>query len=103
MVGDAKKTFDGDGDTDFFESFAEGTGVKSFEVFELAADDAPAARFGRKLSKGEERAVAAVEDEDTHANSWERDWLGEIAFRWHGLWRKRAEPAGAGAHASSIG
>ena len=57
MVGDAKKTFDRDGDADFFESFAEGTVVKSFQVFELTADDAPAARFGRKLSKGEERAV----------------------------------------------
>jgi hypothetical protein len=29
MVGDAKKTFDRDGDADFFESFAEGTVVKS--------------------------------------------------------------------------
>lgn len=103
VVGDAKKAFDRDGDANFFESFAEGAVVKSFEVFELAANDAPAARFGRTLSKSEERAVAAVEDEDTNADSWERDCLGEIIFRWHGMSRKGAQPAGAGALASSIG
>jgi hypothetical protein len=53
MVGDAKETFDGDGDADFFESFADGTLVKSFEVFEFAADDAPAAGFGRPNAESE--------------------------------------------------
>jgi hypothetical protein len=72
VVGDAKKRFDGDGKADFFESFTEGTVVKSFEVFELAADDAPAAGFGSKLAKGEERAAAVVEDEDTNTDSWSR-------------------------------
>jgi hypothetical protein len=47
--------------------------VKSFEVFELAAYDAPAAGFGRKLAEGEEGAAAVVEDKDTNADSWERD------------------------------
>jgi hypothetical protein len=92
MIGDAEKTFDRDGDADFFESFAENAVVKSLEVFELPADDAPAACFGGKLAKGEESAAAVVKDEDTCANSWERDWLREIVFRWHGLWRKRASP-----------
>jgi len=53
VVGDAEKGFDGDGEADFFESFAEGAVVKSFEVFEFAADDAPGACFGGKLAKGE--------------------------------------------------
>jgi len=30
VVGDAEKTFDGDREADFFESFAEGAVVKSF-------------------------------------------------------------------------
>jgi hypothetical protein len=50
VVGDAEKCFDGDGEADFFESFAESAVVKSFEVFKLAADDAPAASFGSKLA-----------------------------------------------------
>jgi hypothetical protein len=62
VVGDAKKGFDGDGEADFFKSFTEGAGVKSLEVFELAADDAPGAGFGRQLAESEERAVAVVED-----------------------------------------
>jgi hypothetical protein len=68
VVGDTKKSFDGDGQADFFESFAGRTVVKSFEVFELAADDAPAACFGCKLAKREESAAAMVEDEDTNAD-----------------------------------
>ncbi len=87
VVGDAKKTFDRDFDTDFFESFTEGTVVKSFEVFQFAADDAPAPCFRRKLAKGEKGAVAKVEDEDTNANSWKRGWQGEIVFHGHG-WQK---------------
>jgi len=60
VVGDAEKGFDGDGKADFFEGFTEGAVVKSFEVFELAADDAPAAGFGRELAEGEEGAAAVV-------------------------------------------
>jgi hypothetical protein len=93
VVGDAEKGFDGDGEADFFESFAEGAVVKSFEVFELAAYDSPEACFRGKLAKREERAAAAVEDEDTYADSWERDWLGGIILRWHGLQWKRAQHA----------
>jgi hypothetical protein len=85
MIGDAKKTFDGDFDTDFFGGFAEGAVVKSFEVFELAPYDAPAAGFRRKLAKGEERAAAMVEDEDTNANP-RNGACSEIVLRWHGLW-----------------
>jgi hypothetical protein len=62
VVGDTEKGFDGDGEANFFESFAEGAVVKSFEVFELAADDAPGACFGGQLTEREERAVAVVED-----------------------------------------
>jgi hypothetical protein len=62
VVGDAEKGFDGDGEADFFEGFAEGAVVESFKVFELAADDAPATGFGGKLAEGEERAAAVVED-----------------------------------------
>jgi len=93
VVGDAEKTFDGDRDADFFEGFAEGAVVKSFEVLELAADDAPAACFRSQLAKSEERAVAVVEDEDTNADSWERDWCEAIILRWHGLWWKGAQHA----------
>jgi hypothetical protein len=50
VVGDAEKSLDGDSEADFLESFADCAVVKSFEVFELAADDAPAARFGSKLA-----------------------------------------------------
>jgi hypothetical protein len=94
VVGDAQKGFDGDGEADFFESFAESAVVKSFEVFEFAADDAPGAGFGRELAKGEERAAAVVQDEDTYADSWKRAWLGEIILRWHGLgWKGRSSAA----------
>jgi hypothetical protein len=50
VVGDAEKSFDGDGEADFLESFADCAVVKSFEEFELASDDAPATRFGSKLA-----------------------------------------------------
>jgi hypothetical protein len=68
MIGNAKKAFDRDGYTYFFESFADGTVVKSFKVLELAADDAPGTCFGGQLAKREERAVAVVDDEHTYAN-----------------------------------
>ena len=90
VVGDAEKAFDADREADFFESFAEGAVVKSFEVFELATEDAPGACFGGKLAKGEERAAAVVEDEDTHADPRSGECCGEIVLRWHGLWWKGA-------------
>jgi hypothetical protein len=62
VVGDAEKGFDEDGEADFFERFTEGAAVKGLEVFELAADDAPGAGFRGKLTKGEERAAAVVEE-----------------------------------------
>jgi len=85
MVGDAKKGFYGDSDADFFASFTDGTLVKSFEVFELAADDAPGTGFGRSFAEGEESAAAMVEDEDTYADSGDGDRLNAIMMRWHGL------------------
>jgi hypothetical protein len=102
VVGDAKKTFDGNSHAHFFESFAEGTVVKSFEVFQLAADDAPAACFGCTLAEREERAAAVVEDEDTYADSREGDWGGEIILRGHD-WRWKRAPAAADAPINSIG
>jgi hypothetical protein len=102
VVGDAKKAFDGDSDADFFESFTERTVVKGFEVFELAADDAPAACFGCTLAEREERAAAVVEDEDTYANPREADWSGETILRGHD-WQWKRAPAGAHAPTNSIG
>jgi hypothetical protein len=72
VVGDAKKCFDGDGEADFFESFAESAVVKSFEVFELAADDAPAASFGSKLAQGEQNATVFIDQEHADTDSWSR-------------------------------
>jgi hypothetical protein len=91
MVRDAKKAFDGDSDADFFKGFADHTVVKSFEVFELAADDAPAACFGCTLAEREERAAAVVEDEDTYADSWKEIRYAVIILRSHSA-RGRGRP-----------
>ncbi len=102
VVGHAKKAFDGDRDAHFFESFAEGAVVKSFEVFELAADDAPAACFRRKLAKREERAAAVVEDEDTNANPRNGACSAEIVAMRHG-WSGRGAGCGGGRPYNSFG
>jgi hypothetical protein len=91
VVGDAKKAFDGDSDADFFESFTERTVVESFEVFELAADDAPAACFGCTLAEREERAATVVEDEHTYADSWKEIRYAVIILRSHSA-RGRGRP-----------
>jgi hypothetical protein len=84
MVSNAKKGFDGDSDADFFEGFADGTVVKSFEVFEFAPDDAPGAGFGREFAEGEESAAAVVEDEDTYADSRMGECWVRIVLQRHG-------------------
>jgi hypothetical protein len=94
MVGDAKKAFDGDSDANLFEGFTDGTIVKSFEVFEFAADDAPQAGFGRPFAESEESATAIVEDEDTHADSGERDRSEEILRNGHVRWSRGAGRGG---------
>jgi hypothetical protein len=86
VICNAKEGFDGDSDANFFESFADGTVVQSFEVFELAADDAPGTCFGRQFAEGEERAAAMVENEDPYAYLWQRECWGEIVLRGH-RWR----------------
>ena len=86
VVGNTEETFDGDFDADFLAGFPEGAGCESFQVFQLATDDAPATHFGRQIAKREEYATALVENEDTDANL--RKWNGcsEIVFRGHS-WR----------------
>jgi hypothetical protein len=82
----AKKTFDGDGDSNLFEGFTDGTIVKSFEVFEFAADNAPQAGFRRPFAESEERAAAVVEDEDTNADPGEMHRCKEILRNGHVWW-----------------
>jgi hypothetical protein len=88
MVGDAKKTFDGDRDSNLFEGFTDGTIVKSFKVFELAADNAPEAGFGRPFAESEERPAAVVEDEHTNADPGEMHRCKEILRTGHVWWWK---------------
>jgi hypothetical protein len=88
MIANAKKALDRNSYTYFLKGFADGTVVKSFEVFELAADDAPAACFGRALPERKEDMSLTVNNEHTNADSWERDWRGEIVFCDHG-WRRK--------------
>jgi hypothetical protein len=56
------------------KSFADGAIVKSFEVLQLAADDAPGACFRGKLAEHGERAAAVVKDEHTNPNPGEGRW-----------------------------
>lgn len=51
MVGDAEERVDGDGGTDLFQGFADGALFEGFEIVEFAADDAPAAGFGRAAAE----------------------------------------------------
>jgi hypothetical protein len=90
VVGDTEETLDGDFDADFLAGFAECACCESFQVLQLATDDAPATRFGRQIAKREEYAAALIEDEDTNANSGKRSGCGEIVFRGHGWRWKRA-------------
>jgi hypothetical protein len=68
MIGYAKKAFDRDSYTYFFESFADGAVLKSFEVFELAANDTPATCFRRQIAEREKHPTVVVYDEHTDAN-----------------------------------
>jgi hypothetical protein len=60
VVGYAEQAFYFDLDADFFEGFADGAGLEGLEVVEFAADDAPAAGFGRKLAEGQEDTASCV-------------------------------------------
>jgi hypothetical protein len=51
VVGDAEERVDGDGGTDLFQGFADGALFEGFEIVEFAADDAPAAGFGRAAAE----------------------------------------------------
>jgi hypothetical protein len=43
MVGDTKKHFDADMHADFLASFADSAFLKSLQIIQFAADDAPTA------------------------------------------------------------
>jgi hypothetical protein len=91
VVSDAKKAFDGNSDTHLFEGFAERAAFESLQIFQLAADDAPAACFGRPLAEREERPIAVVNDEHTDANPWKRAHFVVVVLRSHGSRGKRAQ------------
>ena len=69
VIGDTKQGAKRDFDADFFARFADGALLEGFEKIYFAADDAPAARFGRPLAEGEEHAAVVVGQEDADANS----------------------------------
>ncbi len=69
MVGNAKKTFDGDFDTYFFASFAAHAFCESLQIFQLAANDAPAACFRRQVAEREKHARVLIDKEHTDADA----------------------------------
>jgi hypothetical protein len=77
VVGDAEEALDGDLDTDFFESLANGALFERLEEVEFAADDAPPTGFGRALAEGEKDAATVVGEEDADADFG----CGEIGLR----------------------
>jgi len=68
MVGNAKKTLDGDIDTHFLTSFAKCAFCKGLQVFQLAANDTPATCFGRQIAEREKHPTVLVYDEHADAN-----------------------------------
>src|SRR5206468_11680917 len=86
----------------FLASFADGALLNCFQIFQLAADNAPAARFGRPLAKREEGATAAVKDKHTDANPWNGYFSDETValrhgWRWKGTCRPPKISLGRGA------
>src|SRR5690348_16018491 len=69
VIGDAKQGAKRDFHADFFASFADGALLKSFEKVHFAADDAPAAGFGRPFAEREEHAAVIVGEENADADS----------------------------------
>jgi len=69
VIADAKQGAKRDLDADFFARFADGALFERFEKIHFAADDAPAAGFGRQLAQREEHAAAIVGEEDANSDS----------------------------------
>src|SRR6266478_740391 len=68
MVCNAKKGFNGNIQADFFERLANRTFLKCLQIVQLAADNAPTARFGGKLAQGEQNAAALIDKEHTNSH-----------------------------------
>jgi hypothetical protein len=69
VTGDAKQGAKRNFDADFFASFADGALLECFEEIHFAADDAPAAGFGRAFAEREEHAAVIVGQEDADSDS----------------------------------
>ena len=76
MVRNAQQGLERDVYTDFLPGFADGTGLKSFEIIELAADDAPASGLRRAHAQREQDAVRFVSNQHADADP------GMAAARW---------------------
>ena len=70
VISDAKQGAKTNLEADFFPSFPYGALLKRFEEVHFAADNAPAAGFGRPIAKGEEDAALIVGQQNANANSW---------------------------------
>jgi hypothetical protein len=60
VIGHAKQGKEGDLQPHFFAGLSDGALLQSFEKVHFAADDAPAAGFGRELSEREEDTALMV-------------------------------------------
>jgi hypothetical protein len=62
MVGDAEKRFDANMHADFFVCFPNRAFLKSLQIIQFAADDAPRTRFWRQIAEGEKDASPVIEN-----------------------------------------
>jgi hypothetical protein len=60
MVSDAEKHFDADMHADLFACFPDRAFLKSLQIIQFAADDAPRTRFWRQIAEGEKDAFPVI-------------------------------------------
>lgn len=72
MVGDAEEADETDFEADFLAGFADGALLERFEIVDFAANDAPAAGFGRPVAESEKDAAVSIHEEDPNADAWMR-------------------------------
>jgi hypothetical protein len=68
MVAHTEKRIDADIHAHFLASFADGALFQSLKIVQFAADDAPAACFGRRIAERKKDAACVVENEDADAD-----------------------------------